>query len=160
MKKYPPLEIVAPVMFAFVFMMTLIYSKYEPHVEDVNIDYVKAHIGRPGYVLVDVREEDIFDGAPPKEGVPGGHIAGSVNFPLSELKVAAASAALAKTGIVKSRTIILYCNRGTTAGRFADAMIRQFHFSPTSIKNYRGSVIDWVNRGNKLISSYQPENDE
>ncbi len=152
MKRNPPLELVAPVIFAFVFMITLIYSRYEPHVEDVNIDYVKAHTGKAGYVLVDVREEDIFDGVPPMAGVPGGHIPGAVNFPLSELKVAAASAALAKTGIVKSRTVILYCNTGTAAGKFADALIRRFNFPPAGIKNYRGSVIDWVSQGGGLES--------
>ncbi|MBQ7216187.1 MAG: hypothetical protein IJS39_09420 [Synergistaceae bacterium] len=57
MKKYPPLEIVAPVVFAFVFMMTLIYSRFEPHVEDLDSNYVKEFTGKAGYVLVDVRPE-------------------------------------------------------------------------------------------------------
>ena len=72
MKKYPPLEIVAPLVFAFVFAVTLIYSRFEPHVEDVNSDYVKQYTGRPGYVLVDVRPEENFEGQSPMFGVPGG----------------------------------------------------------------------------------------
>ncbi|MBQ7221283.1 MAG: hypothetical protein IJS28_09915 [Synergistaceae bacterium] len=58
MKKYP-LEIVAPVMFAFVFMFTLIYARFEPHIEDVDMNYVIEHVGIQGYVLVDVRPEEI-----------------------------------------------------------------------------------------------------
>ncbi len=152
MKKYPPLEVVAPVVFAFVFMMTLIYSRYEPHVEDVNSDYVKEYAGKPGYVLVDVRPEEYFDGQSPMAGVPGGHIPGAISFPLEDLNVAAASAALAKVGVVKSKTIILYCNTGTAAGKFADALIRRFHFSASQLKNYRGSIVDWSRySANKLL---------
>ena len=143
MKKYPPLEIVAPVVFAVVFAVTLIYSRFEPHVEDVDASYVKANTGKAGYVLVDVRSEEIFDGESPMPGVPGGHIPGAVNFPLDDLKIAAPAAALAKTGIVKDRTVILYCNTGTAAGKFADALIRHFNFSPSRLKNYRGSMRDW-----------------
>ncbi|MBQ7155056.1 MAG: hypothetical protein IJR85_05835 [Synergistaceae bacterium] len=152
MKKYPPLEIVAPLVFAFVFAVTLIYSRFEPHVEDVNSDYVKQYTGRPGYVLVDVRPEENFEGQSPMFGVPGGHIPGAINFPLGDLKIAAPSAALSKAGIVKDRTIILYCNTGTAAGKFADALIRNFNFSPSKLKNYRGSVIDWASYpSNKLL---------
>lgn len=144
MKKYPPLEIVAPVVFVFVFAVTLIYSRFEPHVEDVDSSYVKDHTGESGYVLVDVRPEENFEGKSPMLGVPGGHIPGAISFPLEDLKVAAPSAALAKVGIVKDRTIILYCNTGTAAGKFADALIRSFHFSASNLKNYRGSMVDWT----------------
>ena len=151
MKKYP-LEIVAPVIFAFVFMVTLIYSRIEPHVEDIDMNYVKQYAGKSGYVLVDVRPEEVFYGESPMPEVPGGHIPGAVSFPLEDLKIAAASAALAKVGIIKSNTVILYGNTGTTAGKFADTLIRKFNFSPSHIKNYRGSVIDWVShRGNALL---------
>ena len=150
MKKYP-LEIVAPVIFAFVFMVTLIYSRFEPHVEDVDMNYVVEHAGETGYVLVDVRPEENYDGWSPMPGVPGGHIPGAVSFPLEDLKVAAASAALAKVGIVKNKTVMLYCNTGTAAGKFADSLIRQFNFSPTMLKNYRGGMKDWSANGRPLL---------
>ena len=151
MKKYP-LEIVAPVVFVFVFLLTLIYSRIEPHVEDVDMNYVKQYAGKSGYVLVDVRPEEVFYGESPMPEVPGGHIPGAVSFPLEDLKIAAASAALAKVGITKSNTVILYCNTGTTAGKFADTLIRKFNFLPSHIKNYRGGVIDWVSsRRNVLL---------
>ena len=149
-----PLEVVAPLMFAFVFMFTLIYSRIEPHVEDVDMKYVKDHAGKPGYILVDVRPEEVFEGASPMPGMPGGHIPGAISFPLEDLSVAAASAALAKVGIVKSSTVILYCNTGTAAGKFADSLIRRFNFSATNLKNYRGSIQDWAKHpGNELLSA-------
>ena len=151
MKRYPPLEIVAPVVFAVVFAVTLIYSRFEPHVEDVDADYVKEHAGKLGYVLVDVRPEEFFDGESPMPGVPGGHIPGAVRFPLEDLSIAAPSAALAKTGIVKDRTIILYCNTGTAAGKFADSLIRHFNFSAWQIKNYRGSILDWSRHPSNVL---------
>ena len=151
MKKYPPLEIVAPVIFAIVFVLTLIYSRYEPHVEDVDMAYVIEHTGQAGYVLVDVRPEENYEGESPMPGVPGGHIPGAISFPLDDLKVAAASAALAKVGVVKSNTVILYCNTGIAAGKFADSLIRRFNFSPSKLKNYRGSAKDWAVKGNKFL---------
>ena len=152
--KYPPLEIVAPVVFAFVFAVTLIYSRFEPHVEDVNSDYVKEHAGVPGYVLVDVRPEGNYEGKSPMLGVPGGHIPGAVNFPLDRLRSAGARAAreLARKGILRDNTVILYCNTGTAAGKFADTLLRDYHFSSQRIKNYRGSMVDWSrNRSNPLL---------
>lgn len=145
MKRYPPLEIVAPIVFAFVFAVTLIFSRFEPHVEDVDSNYVKEHARESGYVLVDVRAEDIFNGKSPMPGVPGGHIPGAVNFPIALLRTAGdyASELLTGSGIVRDKTVILYCNTGTAAGKFADMLIRHFKFSPSNIKNYRGSVIDW-----------------
>ena len=152
MKNLRRLEIIAPIIFAFVFVCTFIFSYFEPHVEDVTRDYVKAHAGRPGYVLVDVRPERIYEGESPIAGIPGGHIPGAVSFPLADLKTAAASAALAKVGVVKMNTVILYCNTGADSGRFADALVRGLGFSPAKIKNYRGGIMDWVkDPKNKLL---------
>ena len=152
MKRYPPLEITAPLLFAFIFALTLIYSRLEPHVEDVDASYVREHTGKPGYVLVDVRPERIYEGESPRAGIPGGHIPGAISFPLKDLQTAAASAALAKVGVVKMNTVILYCNTGADSGRFADALIRGFRFSPARIKNYRGGIMDWIKDSkNKLL---------
>ena len=35
-KKYPPLEITAPIVFAVIFVLIMIFSRLEPHVEDVD----------------------------------------------------------------------------------------------------------------------------
>ena len=151
------LEIISPVIFAFVFTGTFIFSYFEPHVEEVTRDYVKAHAGTPGYVLVDVRPERVYGGKSPRAGMPGGHIPGAISFPIAALKSPTASFELAKAGVVKTNTIILYCNTGADSGRFADALIRSLRFSPAKIKNYRGSVMDWIkDPANKLL----PENHE
>ncbi|MBQ9420004.1 MAG: hypothetical protein IJU31_06495 [Synergistaceae bacterium] len=138
------MEVIAPIVFALVFVVTLIYSRLEPNVEDVDMDYVMRYKDAPGYVLLDVRAEEIYDGKPPFAGIPGGHIPGAINFPLMDLNIAAASAALAKIGVTKDKNIIIYCNTGAQAGRFADALVRRFNFSPSRLKNYRGGVRDWI----------------
>ena len=141
-----PLEITAPLMFGLIFILTLIYSAFEPHVEDVDSLFVKTHANMPGYVLVDARPEESYNGKSPRPGIPGGHIPGAINFPLENLSMRTqlAAALLAKEGITKDKTIILYCNTGVLAGRMADQLIRRFNFSSERIKNYRGSTVEWV----------------
>ncbi len=150
-EKKIPLAVVAPFMFGIVFVFTLVFSRLEPHVEDVTSEYVRDNSGKTGYVLVDVRDEDIYEGTSPNPGIPGGHIPGAMSFPLADLNVAAASAALAKSGIVKRNTIILYSNTGASASWFADTLVRRFHFSPSKIKNYRGSVMDWITEPENIL---------
>ena len=146
MKRYPPLEITAPLLFAFIFALTLIYSRLEPHVEDVDASYVREHTGKPGYVLVDARPEESYLGKSPRPGVPGGHIPGAMNFPLENLNMRTQIAAglLAKEGITKAKTVIIYCNTGVLSGRLADQLVRRFNFSSSNIKNYRGGTVEWV----------------
>ena len=145
-RKYPPLEIAAPVMFAFVFAVMLIFSRFEPNVEDVDAAYVREHSGEAGYVLVDARPEESYLGKSPRPGVPGGHIPSAVNFPLENLtgRTEIVAGLLSKAGITKGKTIILYCNTGVLSGRFADQLVRRFNFSPSRVKNYRGSTVEWV----------------
>lgn len=131
--------------------MMLVYSRIEPNVKDVDMNYVMTHKDLPGHVLLDVRAEEIYWGEPPFAGIPGGHIPGAINFPIMDLNVAAASAALAKVGVTKDRTIIIYCNTGAQAGRFADALVRRFNFSPSRLKNYRGGVRDWITNPENIL---------
>lgn len=158
-RKYPPLEIAAPVLFAFIFIVALIYSRLEPHVEDVDAQYVRQHAGESGYVLVDARPEDQFMGKSPRPGVPGGHIPGAMNFPLENLnmKPQLAAALLARSGITKDKTVILYCNTGVLSGRMADQLVRRFKFSSSRLKNYRGSTVEWVKDPQNILL---PENHE
>ena len=150
--KYPPLDLVAPAIFAIVFIVTLIYSRFEPNVEDVDMKYVRNFAGMPGYVLVDARSAEAYAGKSPRRGIPGGHIPGAINFPIEDLQVLAPSAALARTGITKRNTIIIYCNTGVLSGRFADQLVRRLNFSASKLKNYRGGITDWVKYpGNILL---------
>ena len=151
-KKSLPLSVAAPLIFVGVFIGMLLYSRFEPHVEEVDMKYVIAHRNQPQFILLDVRNEAIFNGRapfagmkmPPIEGLPGGHIPGSVNFPIRDLNNATAFDDLAKRGITRDTTIMLYCNSGGLSSRFADTLIRRFNYSPTKIKHYRGSVANWV----------------
>ena len=164
-EKNLPLNVVAPVIFALVFVLTLIYSKFEPNVEDVDMDYVMTHKDSPGYVLLDVRSKEIYNGKAPFshmkvpyfEGVPGGHIPGAINFPLENLNIFLADKALENIGVTKDNIIIIYCNTGSQSGKFADALVRRFHFSPSKLKNYRGSVRDWMTDPKNILL---PENHE
>ena len=152
-RKYPPLEIAAPLFFAFIFMVTLIYSRFEPHVEDVDASFVKAHTGETGYILVDARPEESFLGKSPRPGVPGGHIPGAINFPIENLgmRTQLAAALLAKEGITKDKIIILYCNTGVLSGRMADQLVKRFNFSSSKVKNYRGSTVEWVKDPDNIL---------
>ncbi len=157
MKKSHRLEVIAPIIFMFVFTGTFIFSYFEPHIEDVTRDYVKAHANEPGYVLVDVRPERVYEGKSPRSGIPGGHIPGAISFPLANLKNDSASSELEAHGVVKENTIIVYCNTGADSGRFADALIKSLRFSPAKIKNYRGSIMDWIKDPSNILL---PENHE
>ena len=167
-KKYPPLDLAAPVIFAIVFVITFMYSRFEPNVEDVDSNYVKKYKDLPGYILVDARSRSAYEGKSPRYGIPGGHIEGAVNFPVSELSEFAAAAALAKTGITKNKTVIIYCSTGMLSGRFADQLVRRFNHSASKVKNYRGSIADWVlypenvllPEGHETGFEKKPENNE
>ena len=126
-------------------------------VVDVDQSYVKANLGKPGVVVVDVRTEEFYNGKSPRQGLPGGHIPGTINFPLADLKKEGAAAALTKAGITKDAEIILYCNTGKQAGQFANALVKDFSFSPAKIKNYKGSVTDWAKNP---MNTLEPEGHE
>ena len=66
------------------------YTYYLNRQGDVDQAYVKANLGKPGVVVVDVRSTEIFNGESPREGIPGGHIARTINFPLADLEKAGA----------------------------------------------------------------------
>ena len=145
-RKYPPLEIVAPVMFGLVFVVALIFSRLEPNVENVDAVYVREHSGEADYVLIDARAETTYLGKSPRPGVPGGHIPGAISFPLENLsgRTDIVAGLLAQEGITKDKTVIVYCSAGALSGRFADQLVRRFNFSSYRVKNYGGSVLEWV----------------
>ena len=158
-RKSLPLSMAAPLIFVFIFVVMLLYSRFEPHVEEVDMKYVIMNRNKPQFVLLDVRNEVFFNGrapyagmkTPPIEGLPGGHIPGAINFPNKDLNAASAFSDLEKKGITKDTTIILYCNSGGLSSRFADTLIRRFNFSPSKLKHYRGSISDWVKDEDNIL---------
>jgi len=151
-RRFVPLHVAAPLIFACIFVIMFLYSRLEPHMEEVDMRYVIMNRNRPEFVLLDVRNEAIFNGrapfagmkVPPFEGLPGGHIPGSINFPIRDLNLSSAFDDLAARGITRDTTIILYCNYGGLSSRFADTLIRRFNYSPAKLKHYRGGISDWV----------------
>lgn len=151
MKKTLPLNTAAILIFILSFIIALIFNWIEPKIEEVNELYLKEHIGKYGFVLVDVRDEDVYEGKSPEPGLSGGHIPGAVNFPLGDLNVAAASAALAKVGITKTATIILYSSRNKHAEMFANSLVNRFHFPISRIKKYRDGIADWIRNPENIL---------
>lgn len=151
MKKSLPLNAAAILIFILSFTAAAIFNWLEPKIEEVNESYVKEHTGKYGYVLVDVRDEDIFEGFSPGDGLPGGHIPGAISFPLGDLNVAAASAAMAKVGITKTNTVILYCNLSRQSDLFAVALVNRFNFSISRIKKYRDGITDWIRNPENIL---------
>ncbi len=137
-------EIAAPIIFTVVLIVSLMLNALSPRVEIVDQAYLKENIGKPGYVVVDTRSEEIFWGKSPAHGIPGGHIEGAINFPLDDLGINAVVAALAKSGLTKTNIIILYCTDGNSSEKFGEALVSEFGYDPLKIKSYRGSVIDWI----------------
>ncbi|MCR4817610.1 MAG: hypothetical protein K5841_01475 [Fretibacterium sp.] len=134
-----------------------VVSRLEPQIESVDQAYVKEHLGKPGFLLVDVREADVFNGKSPFEGAPGGHIPGAINFPSSRLNLGNAEEELQKSGLTKDITLILYCNAGLISSQFGEALVNDFGFKDFRIKSYRPGTMEWVkNPANKL----EPEDHE
>ena len=125
------------------FGISFMFSTRDPEFEVVDQAYVKKHTGSPGFILLDTREADVYNGKSPFEGVPGGHIPGAINFPGSQLKLPGAAVALAKSGLTKNATIIIYCNAGRISLQYGEVLVKDFHFNDDMIKHYKGGVIDW-----------------
>ena len=138
------IETAAVIIFLIVLVVSFMLNELSPRVETVDQEYVKAHVGKPGFILVDTRSEEIFNGKSPGPGIPGGHIDGAVNFPLDDIGINAAPAALAGSGLTKKVILILYCNSGVSSGKFAEMLVNEYGYDPLKVKSYRGSVMDWV----------------
>ena len=152
MKKRFRLIAVAVALFLGAFLCAYLFSRLEPHFEVVDQDYVKEHVGQPGFLLVDTRPAEVYNGKSPFEGAPGGHIPGAVNFPASWLEHKDAAAALESVGLKKDITLILYCNAGLLSGQFAEALVKDFGYSDSRIKQYKEGTLVWSKTpGNKLL---------
>ena len=108
-------------------------------VENVDQAYVKEHLGKPGFVLVDVRSPENFNGESPRKGVKGGHIPGAINVFDDEFD-SMTQEQLDSMGLTKEITVIVYCNSGKRSGAMAKKMAGMGY---ESIKNYDGGIIDW-----------------
>ena len=119
--------------------------KIQPVVVDAA--FVRAHIGTPGYVIVDARDGVFYDGTRAGSG-KNGHIAGAVSLTYSTvhddeyaLKPADQLAAIfAKAGIKIGDKLIAYCHIGQQATGVVFAA-RTLGFD---VVLYDGSMEDWA----------------
>jgi thiosulfate/3-mercaptopyruvate sulfurtransferase len=126
--------------------------KLQPLVVDA--DYVKAHLGQPGTVIVDARDAEFFAGTKagghPDRPHRRGHIAGAVSIPFGTLaddrvmlrRSADLRAAFAAAGVKPGDTVITYCHIGqqATAALFAARLLGH------PVLLYDGSFEDWSHR--------------
>ncbi|SMG51451.1 sulfurtransferase [Dethiosulfovibrio salsuginis] len=108
-------------------------------VEIVDQSYVKENLGKPGFFLVDVRSPENFNGESPKKGIKGGHIPGAINVFDGEFD-SMTQEQLDSMGLTKDVTVIVYCNSGHRSNIIAQKMVKMGY---QSVKNYKGSIIDW-----------------
>ena len=122
-----------------------------PSVEIVGRSYVKANVGKAGFVLVDVRPKEFFDGLKVHSGAvgaTGGHIAGAINVPLAYIN-ASSDADLASVGLAKDKTVMVYCNFGGTSATASSALVAKGY---TSVKDYSGGLKDWGSDPNEVVA--------
>lgn len=120
--------------------LTVTFSGAQSAIENVDRAYVKANKNKSGFVLVDVRPKEYFDGKSFTPGtVAGGHIAGAINVPLAVIQESTV-AGLTALGLGTDKTVILYCNTGKTSGTAANELAAKGY---GNLKNYLGSMNDW-----------------
>jgi thiosulfate/3-mercaptopyruvate sulfurtransferase len=132
---------------------TLAPLKINPVVVDA--EFVKAHIRKPGFAIVDARTRNFYDGVPPQRAGANpppklGHIPGALSAPFNDfatgdngvtkLKSAEEIATLfANAGVKPGDTIIGYCH----IGQQATAMLFAARTLGYKVLLYDGSFTEW-----------------
>ena len=117
----------------------------------VDAGFVKSHLGKPGFSVVDGRAASFYDGVQ-TGGMPGmkhraGHIAGALSVPFTEItnddlllkSNAELEAIFTKAGVKPGDTIIGYCHIGQQATGMLFAARALGH----PVMLYDGSFEDW-----------------
>ena len=120
----------------------------------VDAAFVKDHVGKPGFALVDGRSASFYDGVDVGEGPGGphkkGHIAGAVNLPYDEIvrddlsleSAADLRAKFERAGVKPGDTVIAYCH----IGQQATAVLYAARLLGHPALLYDGSFEDWSRR--------------
>jgi len=126
----------------------------------VDHEFVRAHIRKPGFAIVDARNRSFYDGIPPQRGGGGtppklGHIPGAGNAPYDQFAVGSAGAGgttlrsaeeiaamLRAAGVKPGDTIIGYCH----IGQQATAMLFAARTLGHNVLLYDGSFTEWQKR--------------
>jgi thiosulfate/3-mercaptopyruvate sulfurtransferase len=131
---------------------TLSALKLNPIVVDA--EFVRSHVGKPGYSVVDGRAASFYDGVQTGGSHDvkhkTGHVAGAKSIPFTEiaddqllLKSSEQLAALfAKAGVARGDTVIGYCH----IGQQATGMLFAARSLGFQVRLYDGSFEDWSHR--------------
>jgi thiosulfate/3-mercaptopyruvate sulfurtransferase len=117
-------------------------------------EFVRDHIGKPGFVMLDARAPSDFDGVPPSRGnAPPrlGHIVGAKNVQFNDLYNQETGALkpqdelktiFAKAGVQPGDTVITYCY----IGQYGTAVLFAARSLGHPVMLYDGSWNDWTKR--------------
>lgn len=117
-------------------------------------EFVRDHIGKPGFVVLDARAPSDFDGIAPNRGsAPGrlGRISGARNVQFNDLynqetgalkPAAELRAIFAKAGVQPTDTVITYCY----IGQYGTAVLFAARSLGHPVMLYDGSWNDWSKR--------------
>ena len=118
----------------------------------VDAAYVRAHIGKPGFSIVDGRASAFYDGVQTGSSRANGshrtgHIAGAKNVPFSEITddkllfkpIDQLASLFARAGVAPSDTVIGYCH----IGQQATGMLFAARLTGHPVLLYDGSFDDW-----------------
>lgn len=117
-----------------------------------SVDEVKAALGKPNVVVIDVREANEYKGL---DGKSKGHIPGSVNIEhlsMLEAGIMKSNADLEKIfsaqGASKDKTIYLICSSGVRTGKAYLALSNLLGYPTVKVLN--GGFNEWAAQGNKV----------
>lgn len=121
-----------------------------------SIDYVKSHLGKPDFVLLDARAEDEYDG---KKGETKrkGHIPGSVRLDYVEvlnedgtMKLKAdLTKVFADAGVTPDKDVVIYCETSVRAGIVFLALDSILGYP--KVRVYDGALYEWsADAGNEV----------
>jgi thiosulfate/3-mercaptopyruvate sulfurtransferase len=117
----------------------------------VDAEYVRSHVGKPGFAVVDARLPQFYDGTQTGggRGTPHqtGHISGARSIPFMELTdatqklkpVAELAALFANAGVQRGDTVVTYCH----IGQQASAVLFAARTLGYPVLLYDGSFEDW-----------------
>jgi thiosulfate/3-mercaptopyruvate sulfurtransferase len=117
----------------------------------VDADYVRSHINRPGFAVVDARATAFYEGTQTGRGRTEphrtGHIASARNVPYTEItdstfrmkSTAELQALFAKAGVAANDTIVAYCH----IGQQATGIVFAVRLLGRPVMLYDGSFEDW-----------------
>jgi thiosulfate/3-mercaptopyruvate sulfurtransferase len=120
----------------------------------VDADFVQSHLKAPGFIVVDARDAQFYDGTMmggPTDHRVAGHIAGAHSLPFNQMVTADVQlktkeeleALFTKAGVKPGDTVVAYCHIGQQATTTLFAARTLGH----PILLYDGSFEDWARRG-------------